>query len=57
MVKTSTTKITFSEYLNYEDGTDNLYELANGELLLVNPPAKRHFNISRFLVKLFEQEI
>ena len=57
MVTTSSTKITFPEYLNYEDGTDNLYELADGELLLVNPPAKRHFKISRFLVKLFEEEI
>ena len=57
MVTTSSTKITFLEYLNYEDGTDNLYELADGELLLVNPPTKRHFKISHFLVKLFEEEI
>lgn len=53
---TTGTKITFSEYLNYEDGTDNRYELVDGELVVMNPPAKRHFNITRFLVRLFEDE-
>jgi Uma2 family endonuclease len=54
---TTNTNITFWEYLNYEDNTDNRYELVDGELLLMNPPAKRHFNIIRFLVRLFEDEI
>lgn len=53
---TTGTKITFSEYLNYEDNTDNRYELVDGELVVMNPPAKRHFNITRFLVRLFEDE-
>ncbi len=57
MVTTPTKKITFSEYLNYDDGTDNRYELVDGELRIMNPPAKRHFNITRFLVRLFEDEI
>jgi Uma2 family endonuclease len=54
---TTDTKITFSEYLNYEDGTDNRYELVDGELVRMNPPAKRHFNITRFLVRLMTDEI
>ena len=57
MVTTSKQKITFSEYLNYEDETDNRYELVDGELRIMNPPAKRHFKITRFLVRLFEDEI
>ena len=57
MVTTSKQKITFSEYLNYEDGTDNRYELVDGELRIMNPAAKRHFKITRFLVRLFEDEI
>ena len=57
MVTTNSSKVSFSEYLNYDDGTDNRYELVDGELLVMNPPAKRHFNIIRFLVRLFESEI
>ena len=57
MVTTQPAKITFEEYLNYSDDTDNRYELVDGELLLMNPPTKRHFNIIRFLVRLFENEI
>ncbi len=57
MVTTNSTKITFAEYLKYDDGTDNCYELVNGELVVMNPPAKRHFNIIRLLVRLFEDEI
>ncbi len=49
--------LSFEEYLNYSDDTDNRYELVDGELLLMNPPAKRHFNLTRFLVRLFEDEI
>lgn len=50
-------KKTFSEYLNYEEGMDNPYELVDGKLVLVNLPAKMHFKITRFLVRLFEDEI
>jgi Uma2 family endonuclease len=57
MVTTPTQKITFEEYLDYDDGTDNRYELLDGELVVMNPPAKKHFTISRFLVRLFEDFI
>ena len=50
-------KISFAEYLNYSDRADNCYELVDGELVLMTPPAKRHFKISRFLVRLFEDLI
>jgi Uma2 family endonuclease len=33
MVITTKKKITFEEFLNYDDGTDYLYELENGELI------------------------
>jgi len=29
----ATKKMTFEEFLNYDDGTDTLYELENGELI------------------------
>ena len=56
-VSSDPVSLTFSKYLNYDDGTDNRYELVDGKLRIMNPPAKRHFNITRFLVRLFEDEI
>lgn len=52
-----TTKLTFEEYLNYDDGTDNHYELEDGELILVNPPIGLHALILRFLSNTLEAEI
>lgn len=52
-----TTKFTFEEYLAYDDGTDNRYELEDGELLLINPPIGHHALIIRFLSNLLETEI
>ena len=54
---TSSQKISYQEYLRYDDGTDRCYELVDGELLLMNPPAKKHFNITRLLMRVFEDEI
>ena len=39
MVKT-TSKLTFVEYLEYDDGTDNLYELWDGELVKLPPESE-----------------
>jgi len=39
---------TFEEYLSYEDGTDNRYELVNGELVPMNPPIGKHARMHDF---------
>lgn len=53
----TTTKLTFEEYLAYDDGTDNHYELEDGELILMNPPIGLHALIIRFLSNTLEAEI
>lgn len=58
MTQTSTKqKFTFEEYLAYDDGTVNRYELVNGELVLINPPTGRHADIVDFLQETFKVEI
>ena len=52
MVKTPT-KLTFEEYLEYEDGTDNSYEVVDGELRLV-PPERR---LNRIIAKLLGRHL
>ena len=49
--------LTFEEYLTYDDGTDNRYELVWGKLKIRNPPTVRHFLIAKFLEQVFEREI
>jgi Uma2 family endonuclease len=45
--------MTVAEFLAYDDGTDTRYELIDGELVAMNPPAARHaiicHNIGRSL--------
>jgi Uma2 family endonuclease len=43
----------FEEYLGYDDGTDKLYELFNGELLEVPPEAGKNVQIATFLLIQF----
>ncbi len=50
-------KLTFEEYLNYDDGTDNRYELVDGEPLEVPLASRRHWQISKCLEHLFEEQI
>lgn len=58
MVQTLAKRLfTFEEYLSYEDGTDNRYELVNGELVPMNPPIGKHARIARFLFRQFDREI
>jgi Uma2 family endonuclease len=52
-----TNKLTFEDYLTYDDGTDNQYELEDGVLILMNPPIGLHTLIIRFLSHHFESEI
>ena len=54
---TTKTKLTFEEYLIYDDGTDNRYELEDGELILMNPPTFRHAFIISFLTDALTAEI
>jgi Uma2 family endonuclease len=51
------TQLTFEEYLAYDDGTDNRYELEDGALLLITPPTGRHALVIRLLNNSFEVEI
>lgn len=50
-------KLTFEEYLSYNDGTDNHYELEDGELILMNPPIGLHAIILTFLTNILLNEI
>ncbi|MGB5635722.1 MAG: Uma2 family endonuclease [Waterburya sp.] len=43
----------FEEYLSYEDGTDKLYELFNGELIEVPPESGINVEIATFLLLQF----
>jgi Uma2 family endonuclease len=52
-----TTKLTFEEYLVYDDGTDNRYELEDGELILMNPPIGLHAIILTLLSNVLLNEI
>lgn len=50
-------KLTFEEYIRYDDGTDNLYELEDGELILRNLQTCRHALIVSWLDYAIETEI
>ena len=43
----------FEEYLSYDDGTENLYELFNGELIEVPPESGFNVEIATFLLVQF----
>jgi len=42
-------RLTFEEYLNYDDGTDTQYELVAGELIAMPPESRLNSQISFFL--------
>mgnify|MGYP002774948505 CR=1 FL=1 len=46
-------KMTFEEFLQFEDGTDNLYELENGELIIVPLESELNRRVAMFLVAYF----
>ncbi|KYC40679.1 hypothetical protein WA1_23850 [Scytonema hofmannii PCC 7110] len=50
---TVTKKLTFEEYLAYDDGTDNRYELVDGELVEMPPETKRNNSIAIYLLSKF----
>lgn len=45
--------LSFEEYLSYDDGTENLYELFNGELIAVPPESGENVEIASYLFALF----
>ncbi|PSB29098.1 Uma2 family endonuclease [Stenomitos frigidus] len=57
MVNTAIQRLTFEEYLTYDDGTDSHYELIEGSLVLMNPPTIEHFLITKFLEQVLDAEI
>lgn len=57
MVNTARQNLTFEDYLSHDDGTDNHYELVDGQLILRNPPRIGHFLVAKFLEQQFDAEI
>ena len=50
MATTTTTFLTFDEYLAYDDGTDTRYELVDGELVEIPPESPENLALARFLL-------
>ncbi|MGB3239284.1 MAG: Uma2 family endonuclease [Geitlerinemataceae cyanobacterium] len=46
-------KMTLAEFLNYDDGTDTLYELENGELIPMPSESDLNQRIASFLFAMF----
>ncbi len=53
----TTPKLTFEEYLAYDDGTDTRYELVNGELIPMSLGSGQHGAVTEFLNVSFRAEI
>ena len=53
MTVTTVRKMTFEEFINYDDGTDALYELENGELIPMPSESELNCRIAMFLVACF----
>lgn len=54
---TTTKKVSFAEYLKYNDGTDRKYELVNGELIQMSLGTGKHGAVTKFLERSFDDEI
>lgn len=52
MVQPVTPILTFADYLNYDDGTDNRYELVDGELVVLPPESGFNDCIANYLFLL-----
>ena len=48
-----TQKISFEEYLNYDDGTNKHYELVDGKLVEMPPASFLHSDIIDFIADCF----
>lgn len=56
MTQTSV-KLTFEEYLTYNDGTDNHYELVDGELVIIPLPTGKHSDAIDLLAQVITSAI
>ena len=50
-------KLTFSEYLNYQNNTDNRYELVEGKLIPMSLGTGKHGATAKRLERFFDEEI
>ena len=50
---TTTVLLTLEEYLLYDDGTDNRYELVDGKLVVMPPESDRNNRIALYLLTEF----
>jgi Uma2 family endonuclease len=50
MIQTHQPKLTFEEYLTYEEDTDNRYELIDGELVTLPPESEPNTAIANYLL-------
>ena len=57
MPQTSTANITIENYLTYDDGTDNRYELVNRAIVMVPLPTADHADKIDLLLDIFRAEI
>ncbi len=46
--------LTFEAYLEYDDGTDNLYELVDGKLVQMTPASPEHSDSTASPANLYE---
>lgn len=53
----TTNKLTFAEYLKYNNGTDTKYELVDGELIPMSLGTGKHGKITKFIERSFDDEI
>jgi len=49
-------KLSFQDYLSHDDGTDNRYELVNGELIAMNQGTGKHGSVAEFIYEQFKGE-
>ena len=54
---TTAALLSFEDYVAYDDGTENRYELVDGELIEMSPPVMEHFLIAKFLEQALDTEI
>ncbi|HYX17559.1 MAG TPA: Uma2 family endonuclease [Nostoc sp.] len=54
---TTTPKLTFEEYLAYDNSTDTRYELVNGELIPLSLGSGQHGAVTEFINVSFRAEI